>query len=172
MCENPDALVCLDSNMMVEQAFRAGAAIGRSPRGTSMEKPILWLPVPGFEDYEVSEHGDLRRGLKYYKAERVQGTDRKRFRVRKNGREFSFKAHQLVALAFIGPKPFASAEVCHKDGFHHNNHYSNLRWDTHLSNVADATEYRLKIRESLGRAKPKHYIDVEASRFIANNRRA
>jgi len=51
-----------------------------------------------------------------------------------------------VALAFIGPPPFEGAEVCHKDGFHHNNHYSNLRWGTQASNANDVSKHRLQRR--------------------------
>jgi hypothetical protein len=128
---------------------------------------MIWKPVPGFEDYEISEHGYLRRGLKLLKPERVVGNGRKRFCLSRDGRQFRLKAAQLVALAFIGPKPFKRAEACHKDGFEHNNHYSNLKWDSHHGNVADAVEHRLKFREGLGRAEPKHYLDAAASRFLA-----
>jgi hypothetical protein len=105
---------------------------------------MLWKEVPGFPDYEVSEHGDVRKGLKYFKPERVQGSGRKRFTLTKDRRRYVFHAAHLVAMAFIGPKPFRRAEVCHNDGFEHNNHYSNLRWDSRLGNVADAVLHRFK----------------------------
>lgn len=103
-----------------------------------------WKPVPGFLEYEVSEHGDVRRGSKQLKPERTQGNDRKRFRLSVGGRLYTFKAAQLVALAFIGPKPFEGAEVCHNDGFKHNNHWTNLRWDTHAGNSADDLGHKLR----------------------------
>ena len=46
------------------------------------------------------------------------------------------KVHQLVLLAFVGPKP-AKMESCHNDGVYQNNFLTNLRWDTALSNQAD-----------------------------------
>lgn len=132
-----------------------------------MQKIVVWKAVPGFAGYEVSEHGDVRKGDRLLKPERVHGNGRKRFALSKQGQIFRLKAHFLVALAFIGPKPFDGAEVCHNDGFIHNNHYSNLRWDTHAGNTADEVKHRLRMRESLGRALTKHRIDAAASAFLA-----
>jgi hypothetical protein len=105
---------------------------------------ILWKQVPNFPDYEVSENGDVRRGARHLKPERVHGNGRKRYSLSREGRVYRFKAAQLVSLAFIGPPPFDGAEVCHNDGFKHNNHYSNLRWDTHAGNSADDLGHKLK----------------------------
>jgi hypothetical protein len=107
---------------------------------------LLWKPIPDFLDYEVSERGDVRRGPSHLKPERTQGNGRKRFSLSKGGRLYRLKAHQLVALAFLGPPPFEGAEVCHKDGFHHNNHYSNLRWGSSADNGNDVTKHRLQRR--------------------------
>lgn len=104
---------------------------------------MLWKPIPGFLDYEVSESGDVRRGPKRLTPERTQGNGRKRFSLSKGGRLYRLKAHQLVALAFIGPPPFSGAEVCHRDGFHHNNHYSNLRWGSGESNANEAAKHKI-----------------------------
>lgn len=111
---------------------------------------MVWKAVPGFLDYEVSEHGDLRRGVKHLKPERVQGSGRKRFTLSKGGRSYRIRASHLVALAFIGPAPFDGAEVCHNDGFFHNNHFSNLRWDTRTGNVADVAKHKLQRLENSG----------------------
>lgn len=126
-----------------------------------------WKEIPGFPDYEVSEHGQVRRGTRLLTVviDRVSG--RKKFYLSKHSRQYQFYAHRLVALAFIGPKPFKNYEVCHNDGFFHNNHYSNLRWDTRDSNVADKVRHRLQHRAGLGRAKPRDYISSAASDFIA-----
>jgi hypothetical protein len=124
---------------------------------------IVWKQIPGFEVYEVSEHGDVRRGSKQLKAERVHGNDRKRVRLSINGRNFSFKVHQLVALAFIGPPPFEGAEVCHRDGFKHNNHFSNLRWDTHAGNSADDLAHKLERRASISQSEQ---LMAEANKLL------
>lgn len=83
------------------------------------------------------------------------------------------KAHQLVALTFIGPPPFEGAEVCHKDGFHHNNHYSNLRWDTHAANMIDASKHRVerKARSGFPLSRDK-VLSAAATQFLGKNTRA
>lgn len=45
--------------------------------------------------------------------------------------------HQLVADAFIGPKPFDGAQVRHLDGNPKNNRASNLAWGDARANAAD-----------------------------------
>lgn len=132
-----------------------------------MGKIHVWKTVPNFHEYEVSEYGEARKGDYLLKPELVHGSGRKRYSLTKNGRTYRFKAHQLVALAFIGPKPFEGAEVCHADGFEHNNHYSNLRWDSRAGNVADYVRHRLQRRESLGRAKRQDYISAATSALLA-----
>jgi hypothetical protein len=107
---------------------------------------MIWKKVHGFPGYEVSEHGDLRHCLKLLKPHRVIGNGRKRFSLSRGGRKCTFKASQLVARAFIGPKPFEDAEVCHDDGFEHNNHFTNLRYGTAASNGNDVTMHRLQRR--------------------------
>lgn len=44
--------------------------------------------------------------------------------------------HNLVLEAFVGPPP-EGMECCHNDGNPSNNSIENLRWDTHISNMAD-----------------------------------
>lgn len=129
---------------------------------------VLWKEVPGFPGYEVSEYGDLRHGTKLLKPERTHGQGRKRFSLSRNGRVFRFKASQLVALAFIGPKPFKRAEACHEDGFEHNNHYTNLRWDTHRGNMADKVKHKLQLDEHSRFPIPNHRrLSAEAAQFLA-----
>jgi hypothetical protein len=47
------------------------------------------------------------------------------------------QVHQLVAKAFLGPKPTPLHEVCHNDGDHLNNRADNLRWGTKSENMYD-----------------------------------
>lgn len=130
------------SSQRAKPRFTTRAAAARMfPRGK-----MIWKPVPDFADYEVSEFGDVRKGFSPLTPERVQGSGRKRFTLSKNGRKYRFHAARLVALAFVGPKPFEGAEVCHNDNFLHNNHYSNLRWGTHAANMADAAAHKHKLR--------------------------
>ena len=131
-----------------------------------------WKPVPDFPDYEVSENGDVRRDGKHLRAERVHGNGRKRFALSKCARQYRFKASQLVALAFIGPSPFDGAEVCHNDGFEHNNHYSNLRWDSRAANAADTYKHAVQQRRNANRFVPRQdELRIQANEILSASRR-
>lgn len=52
------------------------------------------------------------------------------------GKRRTANVHTMVALAFVGPKPFEGAEVCHKDDQKMHNHADNLEWGTGKSNAA------------------------------------
>lgn len=114
-----------------------------------------WLPIAGWEQYyEISDHGRVRtlpRVVRYRYGFRTLPARIMRPAANKTSghlhviladgdRRKTARIHRLVAHAFIGP---ASSEmiVCHNDGDPQNNHVSNLRWDTHLSNSLDMVEH-------------------------------
>jgi hypothetical protein len=108
-----------------------------------------WRICKRFPAYEVSEQGDVRR-IKAGKFSGVVGKVMKpyphpagyvMYQLREGNRAFRPLGHQLVAEAFIGPKPFPTAEVCHEDGTRTNNHWSNLRWDSRKGNHADKVRH-------------------------------
>lgn len=126
-----------------------------------MSGDLEWRVCPSFPAYEVSEAGDIRRWKKdqwnhaygYVLSHKIQG-GYKRYTLRANGKSHNIHAYRMVAEAFLGPKPFDKAEVCHNDGVKLNNHYSNLRWDTHKSNHLDRIEHGSSNRgETNGRAR-------------------
>lgn len=104
-----------------------------------------WRQIPSFPHYAVDESGNVKRiapGICNGKPGKIMKPYRRSdgynmFILRRDGKSFYRKAHQLVAETFIGPKPFANAEVCHNDGSRTNDHVSNLRWDTRKGNQAD-----------------------------------
>lgn len=134
---------------------------------------MQWKSSNLFPDYEVSECGDLRRS-KPDSLGRILATtlkfriDRgyKKYRAYRDGKSFHVKASQLVADAFICPKPFDGAEVCHDDGNKANDHFSNLRWDTHKGNHADTLVHGTRSRgERHGQAKLTECQVVEIRRL-------
>lgn len=62
---------------------------------------------------------------------------RERFVLQEHGKIRKEFVHRLVALAWIGPPPFAGAFVLHADDDPTNNHASNLRWGTQVENMED-----------------------------------
>lgn len=56
--------------------------------------------------------------------------------VKVDGRHTSRQVHRLVLEAFVGPCP-EGMECRHLDGNPANNHVDNLRWGTHVDNMAD-----------------------------------
>ena len=112
-----------------------------------------WRDIPGYEGrYQASTEGRIRSLNRYVRVV-AHGTEAKRLvkgRVLRPGRYCKSghvsvvlghgapgsPVHQLVALAFLGPKP-EGMEVCHTDGDPKNNAASNLRYDTRRENILD-----------------------------------
>jgi hypothetical protein len=115
-----------------------------------------WLPISGFSNYEVSDHGNVRR---------VRGYQCRSNRLRKaviypNGylhivfsvdsKKSMRYVHRLVAEAFLGLP--ADMQVNHKDGNKANNRVENLEVVTQSENMKHS--YRV-----LGNSRP-HAIEM------------
>lgn len=115
-----------------------------------------WLPVMGYEGlYEVSNMGNFRsldrivphnegKLLRKMKGKILVKTKDKLGRnyinFSKNGKTNKVRAHLIVAKHFIGPNP-NRLDVCHNDGDNSNNCVTNLRYDTHKSNMEDMANH-------------------------------
>ena len=111
-------------------------------------------------DYEVSNQGHvrlLRNKNNLVKGRLLKGNvssaGYRRFKIRYNGEVVHTTAHQMVAVAFLGPCPPDKNQVAHWDGNPKNNHVSNLRWATAADNTAD------KIRHGNHRKGNKKFTD-------------
>lgn len=131
-----------------------------------------WRPsmVP---NYEVSSLGRVRRsapGRKTY-AGRVMKQQRQEcgyYSVRPTveGANVFFYVHDLVAAAFIGPRP-AGAIVNHKDADKTNNVWSNLEYTTHAGNMAHAADNGCMAH---GEGHPAHKLTDERVRQLRADR--
>lgn len=111
----------------------------------------VWTPVVGFEGaYEVSDLGRVRSldrviqrvtGPARYKGRILRPAVRKKTRycsvmLSMAGEQSSFLVHDLVAQAFIGPRP-PRAWVAHNDGDPSRNGAKDIRYDTPSANHMD-----------------------------------
>jgi hypothetical protein len=123
----------------------------------------IWKGIPGWEGlYQASSHGRIRgvartkqhkskKGLWFDqpRKERVlsPGYTEKGYQVvclndSRNGRRKTFRVHRLVCLTFHGASDGVRTEVAHNNGIRDDNRAINLRWATHIENMADIAIHR------------------------------
>lgn len=106
-----------------------------------------WRTIDGFEGlYEICIDGRVRswktpgnRGRSESPREIVIKTDRiNRRYVTLYERRVSHNRfiHTLIMACFVGPRP-SGLEICHYNGDSTDNRVENLRYDTHVANMAD-----------------------------------
>lgn len=100
----------------------------------------VWKEIEGFEHYEISSHGRVRKTIS--KRLKVLKVDKKGYHnitLHTKGKRRYFKVHRLVAQAFI-PNPENKKEVNHMNGIPDCNHKENLEWATRKENMQHAKE--------------------------------
>lgn len=111
---------------------------------------MQWRVVPGWDAYEVSSRGHVRRCLAGNSHTGVAGHVLKpkalgRYLgvlLSQDGRTATAKIHRLVLITFVGSPPTPKHEGAHWDGNPHNNNLTNLRWATRAENQADKVRLR------------------------------
>lgn len=92
-----------------------------------------WKPINGFEDYEISNYGRIRKD---FKLKQINASDGYlKTSLTKNGEKQYVYMHRLVAEHFL-PDWDPQLVVNHKDENKQNNHVSNLKMMTLGENVA------------------------------------
>lgn len=137
-----------------------------------------WRICPGYSQYEVSSHGNVRRLVRgnAYKAGYVRKPYPGKFghlnlyMNSDDGRRPSCPVSRLVLWTFVGPAPSVKHEAAHWDGNSANNTIGNLRWATHAENEADklrhATSNRGNERSGNRRLTEEQVQDIRR-RYIA-----
>lgn len=130
-----------------------------------------WRAIPGFPDYFVSSLGRIASEKRKHRIIMRSNPSLEAGRIKQlavflYGDSGKFRAgiHRMVLLAFRGPCP-DGMEGCHNDGDPTNNAVYNLRWDTHISNMAD----RVKHGTNKGHEGEAHHgckLTAEAVRCI------
>lgn len=99
--------------------------------------PEVWKTIEGYELYEVSSRGNVRRGSKLLKPLPV--TNQRQYKsvmLYNNPKRRIMSIHRLMALAFIpNDEPETKIWVNHKNGNKLNNNLSNLEWCTPKENT-------------------------------------
>lgn len=94
-----------------------------------------WLPVAGWENYEISDLGRIRRGARILKPISA-GAGYRAICLCAGGAQQRRYIHDLVLTAFTGARP-AGMVCCHGNGISDDNRLTNLRWDTPRENNLD-----------------------------------
>lgn len=138
---------------------------------SSPKNDVEWKPVEGFDNYFVSNIGD------------IQSTKHSRPRILKpfitreghlenilsrNNVKFHKRVHKVVAEAFIGPCP-DGMEVAHNDGNPKNNNVNNLRYATRKDNALDAIKHGTHFNSSKTHCKHGHEFTAENTYWYTNN---
>ena len=141
--------------------------------GSSLPDEQEWRPaLTRCGRFEVSRDGRVRNRFNQKELTLTLLNGYPGFATRKTrkGRAYAYKAHRLVAFAFLGPKPSPRHVVNHKDGDKLNNHADNLEWVTPAQNVRHA--FRLGLQEPLrGEAQRGAKLTNEIVRAIRRNYR-
>lgn len=109
---------------------------------------VVWKPAPGYADYEVSTHGEVRRTRPFrnYPAgmvlrQKCDVNGYMQIALHRHGQCTHFLVHRLVARTFLGEPPTSCHQTAHNDGNRKNNHLSNLRWATPSENNLDRARH-------------------------------
>jgi hypothetical protein len=125
-----------------------------------------WRQVPGFGRYRVSDEGGMLNAHgRPMKLEKLNGY----LTVKAwsdEGRRIRVGVHQLVALAFVGPRPSPKHECAHSDGDRLNNTPSNLRWATPRENTDDSVRHGTRVRAPAGEKHPMARLTAEQAASI------
>lgn len=128
-----------------------------------------WHMIPCFPSYDVDQFGNVRSrrrsAIKVLKPWRLKGY---LYVTLTNDQGIIHRGiHQLVLEAFVGPCP-DSLEACHEDGIKTNNLLTNLRWDTHKSNVDDMRRHgSLKLNQGYAGNNPKKLTAIQVREIRA-----
>lgn len=146
----------------------------------------IWKVIPEFNDYEVSNLGNIRSLDRVKKINssnqfnqfqfeiKLKGINLKKqidkdgyyyVKLRKNSQQHKFFIHQLVMITFVG-KPDTDQQVRHLDGNNINNNLNNLKYGTAKENANDRELHGHTLR---GSQTFQSKIDEELAVIIKKN---
>lgn len=103
-----------------------------------------WRAIPGYPDYDVSDQGRVisrKHGKLRMKALTSAGkSGHLNVKLSRDGIPKTKKVHQLVLLAFVGPRP-PGLVTRHLNGCPSDNRLTNLAYGTHAENNRDLVDH-------------------------------
>lgn len=137
-----------------------------------------WLPIPGYEGrYDVSDLGHVRswsvrnrNAAPRSKALQPHSTGYPRLMLYSGGGRYANRfVHQLVAAAFIGPRP-PGQQVRHLDGNRSNPRLTNLAYGTQSENALDAVRHGTNVNAAKTHCRLGHPYDAANTYTIGRRR--
>lgn len=114
-----------------------------------------WRAIPGYEGlYEVSDHGEVRSldrvvtrhdgARQFHPGITLRQNWSGGYRavnLCRDSRRRTSRVHQLVLLAFVGPRPEDLQQIRHLNGDHADNRLVNLKYGTTSENQYDRVQH-------------------------------
>lgn len=94
----------------------------------------------------------------------LTGGDHPTIQLHRGGRKYSYLVHRLTLEAFVGPCP-QGMEGCHNNGDPWDGRVSNLRWDTHASNMHDKLLHGTEPNAAKTHCARGHEFNSENTRY-------
>jgi hypothetical protein len=115
-----------------------------------MNETEQWKPVPGWEQYECSNLGQIRRAVEsrihpagFVLSPKVDRHGYLKISLWRNGEVRHTQVHRIVAETWHGPCPSLRHQAAHNDGVRTNCKSSNIRWATAKENSADRAAHKI-----------------------------
>lgn len=102
---------------------------------------LEWRTIEGYERYEISIEGHVRRGMRLLKQTETKSLHLNVTIYSNSGEQWRAGVHHLVATAFKNAPPADKPLACHVNGRPWDNRATNLYWGSHADNVADMVRH-------------------------------
>lgn len=146
---------------------------------------VTWLPVPGAQKYEVSNHGRVRsvdRWVTYKDGRKPRHFPSVELRLALNPHGYRYitittdsgrrtcRVHRLVCAAFHGPSPIPGLLVRHLNDVKTDNRAENLAWGTKSENAYDSIKHGTHAETNKTQCKQGHVFDEANTRWTNTGR--
>jgi len=98
-----------------------------------------WKAIHGFENYEVSDHGNIKRKNGTFLKQALTHKKQLCVTLMRNKKRVNVTVHRIVAFAFV-PNPDKKPNVTHLNNNNLDNRASNLSWQNHQETLNKSLE--------------------------------